>query len=109
MDSFWEILRRDGLREPILMRVCARTGHGRLETGNHRCWLAERNGVASRPCIVEIAEGPINKLQNGDHVFDLRPELIGFAPRRQPYPVMTAPRHIFRIAAPARSQASAAE
>jgi hypothetical protein len=103
MEAFWEILCRDGLKDPIMMRVCTLTGEGRLEAGNHRCWLAEQKGLVALPCTVELAEGPIHHPGNGGHIFDLRRELLAFTPRRQPFPVLSAPRHVFKIAQDSQS------
>ncbi|MBK1671008.1 hypothetical protein CKO28_23660 [Rhodovibrio sodomensis] len=105
MDTFWDILQRDGMRDPILLRVCMETGYGRLEAGNHRCWIAEQKGLPWLPCIVQLGVGPIQNIGNGEHVFDMLKELRLPLSRAWPFDVLVAPSAVFKTAAALRTEA----
>jgi hypothetical protein len=76
LDGLWKNVVEQGLRDPMLISVSLKTGHGRMEAGNHRIRLAEWAGLPFMPAIVLAGNIEIHDPGNGTHLFDLRADLL---------------------------------
>lgn len=80
VEALWEDLCREGLHEPLIMRVGIRNKMMRLESGNHRIQLFHRYGIAEIPVVAEVREecGPDapDIMTDATHNFDASNELL---------------------------------
>ena len=80
MESLWESIQKNGLDEPVIMRVGIKNKKFRLESGNHRIQLFKQYGVEYTPATVQIQDycGPDvqNVMTIATHNFDFTDDII---------------------------------
>jgi len=74
LDGLWKNILKEGLTEPLIMRVGIKNKKFRLESGNHRIQVLYKNGIKMIPVTVQIQDecGPYieNVMTDATHNFD---------------------------------------
>ena len=65
MDPLWENICKEGLHEPLIMRIGLKNKKFRLEAGNHRIQLFHKNNIKTIPLTVQVRD------ECGSHVDDV--------------------------------------
>tara|TARA_B100002019_G_C21254523_1_gene593068 strand:+ start:1588 stop:2058 length:471 start_codon:yes stop_codon:yes gene_type:complete len=68
-DKVWEDIKKNGMVEPLHIRINPKTREVRLESGNHRIKTAINDGYTHLPCVVFITKKTIFNKGNGEHKF----------------------------------------
>src|SRR3989344_6346527 len=80
LDELWENIKKEGLHNPLIMRVGLKNKKFRLEAGNHRIQVLHNNGVEFIPLTVQVREecGPHleDVMTDASHNFDAGNEFI---------------------------------
>ena len=80
MDALWENILKEGMHNPLIMRIGLKNKKFRLESGNHRIQLFHQHGVEEVPVIVQVREecGPHvgDVMTDASHNFDFGNEVI---------------------------------
>lgn len=75
LEEFWDVLKKDGLRDPLIVRVGLKDRKMRLEAGNHRIQVLHAHGVTEVPVTIQVHEecGPHapDVMNSGSHNFDI--------------------------------------
>jgi hypothetical protein len=73
-EELWENLKKEGLYDPLIMRVGLKNKKFRLEAGNHRIQVFHENGIEFVPLTVQVREecGPHldDVMTDATHNFD---------------------------------------
>ncbi len=74
MEELWENIKREGLHDPVIIRIGIKNKKFRLEAGNHRIYVLHTYGILFTPATVQIQDwcGPDaeNVMNTGTHNFD---------------------------------------
>jgi len=72
LDDVWNGIKDRGMRDPLIIAIglSPQSSTIRLESGNHRIFPAERDGLTHLPVIGIASSHPILNAGNGDHVFE---------------------------------------
>ena len=74
MEKLWLNIQKDGLYDPVIIRVGKDNKKFRLESGNHRIQMFKKYGVAFTPATVEIKDicGPnaVSVMTDATHNFN---------------------------------------
>ncbi len=74
LDTLWQNLLKEGLYNPLIMRVGLKSKTFRLEAGNHRIQVLHAHGVEMVPVTVQVCEdcGPhlTDTMTDATHNFD---------------------------------------
>ncbi len=74
LDGLWQDILKEGIKNPMIIRVGTKNKKFRLEAGNHRVQVLYRNNVLFAPATVQITDecGPDapNPLTDATHSFD---------------------------------------
>lgn len=80
MDVLWENLIKEGMRDPLIMRVGLKNQKFRLESGNHRIQLFHKHGIKMIPVTVQVREecGPHlpDVMTDASHNFETKGNLL---------------------------------
>ncbi len=80
MDELWQDIKKNGLFEPLIMRVGLNNKKFRLEAGNHRIQVFHDNGIETIPLTVQVREecGPHlgDVMTDATHNFDAGDEIL---------------------------------
>ena len=80
MDELWKNTKKEGLHEPLIMRVGIKNKKFRLESGNHRIQLFHKHGISFVPVTVQVRDecGPHldDVMTDASHNFDAGDEFI---------------------------------
>lgn len=68
--ALMEDIMKNGITDPIEIGVGVWSRKIRLDTGNHRIYLAPRLGMTHLPCICRVSNYATFNIQNGDHTYD---------------------------------------
>jgi hypothetical protein len=71
VDKVWENIMEEGMFEPLVLRINPTNKEIRLESGNHRVYLAKKNGFSHLPVASFITRQTIFSIGNGEHVYRL--------------------------------------
>jgi hypothetical protein len=72
LDDLWADIEKNGMADPLLIRICSQTRMVRLESGNHRVLMASLNGYTHLPAATFLVgeHGDIVYAKaNGTHRF----------------------------------------
>ena len=73
LQGLWNDIAKNGLKDPLIMRVGLSSQTCRLEAGNHRIQVLKQHGIDEVPVTVQIREacGPDapDPMNNGTHNF----------------------------------------
>lgn len=70
-DIVWSDIVKNGMKEPLLIRINPETFEVRLESGNHRIKTAKKDGYTHLPCAVFITKNTIFNKGNGVHKYKI--------------------------------------
>jgi len=80
LDQLWENIKKEGLYNPLIMRVGLHNKKFRLEAGNHRIQVLHKNGIKLIPLTVQVREecGPHmdDVMTDASHNFDAGDEFL---------------------------------
>lgn len=80
MGELWKNLKKEGLYEPLIMRIGLKNKKFRLEAGNHRIQVLHKNGMRSVPLTVQVRKecGPqlADVMNDASHNFDAGDEFL---------------------------------
>jgi len=80
LDELWENILKEGLHNPLIMRVGLKNKKMRLEAGNHRIQVFHKHGVEMIPVTVQVRDecGPDAPDPETDatHNFDATDEIL---------------------------------
>jgi hypothetical protein len=80
METLWENLLSEGLRDPFILRVGIKNRKMRLEAGNHRIQLFKKYGIPQVPLTIQLREecGPHvdDVMTDATHNFDVGDTLL---------------------------------
>jgi len=67
--ALMEDIMQNGILEPIILGIGVYSRNIRLETGNHRIYLAPRLGMSHLPVVAKLSNYCTFNIGNGDHSF----------------------------------------
>ena len=79
-DALWKSIEKEGMYDPLIIRVGIKNRKFRLEAGNHRIQLLHERGIAFAPLTIQVTEecGPHAKdlMTDATHNFDFTADMI---------------------------------
>lgn len=65
-----EDIKKNGITDPIEIGIGVWSRKARLDTGNHRIYIAPQLGITHIPCICRVSNYAVFNTNNGDHAYD---------------------------------------
>lgn len=82
LDELWENIEKEGLHDPLILRIGLQSHTMRLEAGNHRIQVLYNHAIENVPVTVQIqavcGPGADEVFNSGSHNFPITEELVPF-------------------------------
>ena len=67
--ALMEDIMQNGIQDPLILSVGVWSRRVRLDTGNHRIYIAPKLGMTHLPVVAYVDNYCVQNIQNGDHSF----------------------------------------